>query len=449
MGDHRHPGRGGLISRRLTTVRRCLLAGSVFLSAACSASDPADLSGAEVSTTGSTTVPPPQTTTTGPPTPEPSTTVQATTSTSDTPTTGDPAPVPVLVASRAPAPGTMPLVLALDITPAERAVVDILVAQAIMRLPADSSTFAIARNGEPIATWSVGRTANGEPLTASSRFRVASVSKLIVSLAILRLADEGRIALDEPVLSQWTPPATPADPAFARITVRQLLQHTSGLDKHRGLFFDEGATDWHDAVRQIVALPLTSTPGREFRYTNADFVVLGELIEQLTGRAFEDAARELVLSPLGVTSAVMVGTHEQPDGDPWYPTGSGRNYMETTGPAGAWAMTAIEALALVREFDASTSTGFLRPETIAAARRGSGPIENEPDWQYGLGLMIFHGPIGHTGTLENALSADVTLPNDYSLMLSTTSEEPGDGEGLLAESGAALSALLRLPDTHP
>ena len=42
--------------------------------------------------------------------------------------------------------------------------------------------------------------------------------------------------------------------------------------------------------------------------------------------------------------------------------------------------------------------------------------------------MIFHGPVGHTGTLENALSADVTLPNDYSLMISTTSEEPGDGE---------------------
>ena len=78
-----------------------------------------------------------------------------------------------------------------------------------------------------------------------------------------------------------------------------------------------------------------------------------------------------------------------------------------------------------------------------------GAIEGETAWQYGLGLMIFHGPVGHTGTLENALSADVTLPNDYSLMISTTSEEPGDGEGLLEENGRALTALMRLADLVP
>ena len=353
---------------------------------------------------------------------------------------------PTLVESRPPLPGTAPLLVADDLTPGERAVVDLLVAQVARRLPSESSTFALARNGVPIAAWSAGRTASGDALTRSSRFRVASISKLIVSLAVLRLAEDDRITLDEPVIGQWTPPAAPADPAFARITVRQLLQHTSGLDKHRALFFDEGATDWHDAVRQIVALPLASDPGRVFRYTNADFAILGELIEQLTGLPFEEAARQLVLEPLGITSAVMVGTSEQPDGDPWYATGTGRNYMETTGPAGAWAMTAIEALALVREFDASTSTGYLLPESIAAARTGSGPIEDEPDWQYGLGLMLFRGPVGHTGTLENALSAAVTLPNDYSVVLSTTSEEPGDGEGLLTENATALTALLRLPD---
>lgn len=357
--------------------------------------------------------------------------------------------LPVLVEARPPVPGTAPVLLADDITPEERAVVDLLVTQAALRLDKESSTFAVARNGVPIAAWSAGRTASGDALTNSARFRVASVSKLVVTLAILRLVDEGRVALDEPVLDQWAPPVVPADPAFERITVRQLLQHTSGLDKHRDLFFDEGATDWHDAVRQIVALPLVSPPGQQFRYTNADFAILGELIEQLTGLAFEDAARQLVLEPLGITTAIMVDTAEQPEGDPWYPTGAGRNYMETTGPAGAWAMTAVEALALVREFDASTSTGYLLPATIAEARVKTGSIENETDWQYGLGLMIFHGPIGHTGTLENALSADVTLPNDYSLMLSTTSEEPGDGEGLLAENGAALTALMRLPDRVP
>lgn len=356
---------------------------------------------------------------------------------------------PTLVESRPPFPGTAPLLVADDLTPAERAVVDLLVAQAAQRLPSESSAFALARNGTPIAAWSAGRTARGDALTRSSRFRVASISKLIVTLAVLRLAEDDRIALDEPVLAQWTPPATPADPAFARVTVRQLLQHTSGLDKHRALFFDEGATDWHDAIRQIVALPLVSPPGREFRYTNADFAILGEMIEQLIGLPFDEAVGQLVLEPLGITSAVMVTTSEQPDGDPWYATGTGRNYMETTGPAGAWAMTPLDALALVREFDASTSTGYLLPASIAAARTGSGPIDDEPDWQYGLGLMIFRGPVGHTGTLENALSADVTLPNDYSLMLSTTSEQPGDGEGLLDENAAALDALLRLPDLVP
>ena len=354
-----------------------------------------------------------------------------------------------LVEARPPLPGTAPLLLADDLTPAERAVVELFVASTAVRVASDSSGFAIARNGISIAAWSAGRTADGAALTTSARFRVASVSKLIVGLAVLRLVDQGRIALDDPVVGQWTPPVAPTDPAFRRITVRQLLQHTSGLDKHRSLFFDEGATEWHDAVRQIAGMPLVSPPGQVFRYTNADFVILGELLEQLTGLAFEDAVRQLVLEPLGIATAVMVGTHEQPPGDPWYPTGAGRNYMETTGPAGAWAMTPLEALALVREFDASTSTGYLLPATIAAARTGSGPIDDEPDWQYGLGLMLFRGPIGHTGTLEHALTAAVTLANDYSLMVSTTSEEPGDGEGLLAEYVDAVTALQRLPDLVP
>lgn len=335
--------------------------------------------------------------------------------------------------------------LADDITPAERAVVDLLVAQAALRAPSESSGFAMGRDGRPIATWSVGRTADGGTLTADSRFRVASISKMIISLAVLRLAEDDRIALDEPVLGQWTPPSPPADPAFGRVTVRQLLQHTSGLDKFRDLFFDEGATDWHDAVRQILSLPLVSAPGNEFLYTNADYAILGEVLEQQIGLPYEAAVRQLVLEPLGITSAAMVATQEHPVNDVWYAVGTGRNYMETTGPAGAWAMTLVDALALVNEFDASTSSGYLLADSIAQARRGAGPIEGEPDWQYGLGLMLFRGLVGHTGTLENALSADVVLPNDYSLMLSTTSEEPGDGEGLLEENGAALTALLRLP----
>jgi len=423
------------------------VAGSLFL-AAC---DRPDLSAPPDRAPSSTVSAPDPSgslsaTTTPPSADSPTTDPVTTTSTPAAPTTTGPAPAPVLVASRPPVPGAMPLVVALDITPTERAVVDLLVAEAARRLPSASSAFALARDGDPIAIWSVGRTAAGDALTRSSRFRVASVSKLIVTLAVLRLAEDDRITLDAPAIGQWTPPAAPADPAFARITVRQLLQHTSGLDKHRGLFFDEGASDWHDAVRQIVALPLASDPGRVFRYTNADFAILGELIEQLTGLPFEDAARQLVLEPLGITSAAMVDTPEQPDGDPWYATGADRNYMETTGPAGAWAMTPADALALVREFDVSTSTGYLLPESIAEARTGTGPIDDQPDWQYGLGLMLFRGAVGHTGTLENALTAVVGFANDYSLAVTTTSEEPGDGEGLLEANAAAVRALLRLPD---
>ena len=105
--------------------------------------------------------------------------------------------------------------------------------------------------------------------------------------------------------------------------------------------------DWHEAVEVAYDRDMLTEPGTTFFYSNANFVVLGALIEQVTGLPYEQAVHQLVLDPLGIVTAELVDTEEQPQGDPGYAVTPGRLYMEALGPAGGWVMTATDAARLM------------------------------------------------------------------------------------------------------
>ncbi|MDY7786325.1 serine hydrolase domain-containing protein [Burkholderia ubonensis] len=160
----------------------------------------------------------------------------------------------------------------------------------------------------------------GTPMREDALFRLASVSKPIVTAAAMRLVAAGRIGLDEPV-TRWLPEFTPAlpDGRPARITLRHLLSHTAGLGYRfleadaDGPYARAGVSDGMDRagitlaenLRRIAGVPLQYAPGTSWAYSLATDVV-GALIEAVDGRPLDEAVAALVTTPLGMTDTAFV-----------------------------------------------------------------------------------------------------------------------------------------------
>ncbi|MFJ5480729.1 serine hydrolase domain-containing protein [Pectobacterium carotovorum] len=174
----------------------------------------------------------------------------------------------------------------------------------------------VARNGELLhqqaAGWSDRESAR--PMALDAIFRLASVSKPIVSVTALVLVAQGRLNLDEDI-TRWMPTfqLRLADGRPANVTARQLLSHTAGLgyrffESHAdGPYAQAGVSDGMDAsgisltenLRRIASVPLQYVPGEAWGYSLATDV-LGALIERIHGMSLSEAVRQLVTDPLGM-----------------------------------------------------------------------------------------------------------------------------------------------------
>ncbi|MDX6916620.1 serine hydrolase domain-containing protein [Pectobacterium carotovorum] len=174
----------------------------------------------------------------------------------------------------------------------------------------------VVRNGELIHQQATGWAdrESARPMALDAIFRLASVSKPIVSVAALVLVAQGRLDLDEDI-TRWMPTfqLRLADGSPARITARQLLSHTAGLgyrffEPHAdGPYAQAGVSDGMDAsgisltenLRRIASVPLHYAPGEAWGYSLATDV-LGALIERIHGTSLDEAVRQLVTDPLGM-----------------------------------------------------------------------------------------------------------------------------------------------------
>ena len=299
---------------------------------------------------------------------------------------------------------------------------------------------AIARRGSVIGDIVRGSTPSGAALTTDSRFRIASISKVPLAIVVMQLVDEDSLHLDRPFAEQWRDLPRVNDPRVRTITVRQLLQHTSGFSNLRGIFFGGGGTDWRSAAIASVGSTLDTDPGTKYRYSNANFVILATLVEQITGLPFDEAIRRRVFEPLGITSAQLTGTRVTDRTGPAYAVDASRNYMEVLGPAGAWCMTAADTARILAALQPGAST--LVPADLLAQMRTPMPVPSiDEDWTYGLGLLLFHDSFGHTGTLEDVMAFAIDLPNGYTVAVLTATEEFDDGEAVKGAFQAEIDAL--------
>lgn len=164
---------------------------------------------------------------------------------------------------------------------------------------------AVIRGGRILHLRGYGDDGNGDPVTPRTRFPLASLSKSFTAVAVQRLAEEGALDLDTPV-RRYLPGFRTADAVRSgRITVRHLLNQTSGM---ADTGFPETAPPAARSIEQRVAslraARLVSEPGTAYHYFNANYAVLARLVEVVGGRPFGDYLRARVLEPLGMSDTV-------------------------------------------------------------------------------------------------------------------------------------------------
>ena len=239
------------------------------------------------------------------------------------------------------------------------------------------ASLAISKDGKLVYRKAYGFAdeSTKEAVTVNHRFRVASISKTITSVAVLKLIEEGKLTLDQTVFGPTgilgTTYGTKAYSAnLSKITVRDLLQHTSGGWRN---FVDDPAFSQPSLTAdELIAwgldnVPLAYTPGTRYHYSNFGYLILGRIIEKVSGKTYEDHVKSSLLNPLGATNTEIAGDNEadkKTDEVNYYSQNSESPYTSyaitrNDAPMG-WISTPTDLLRLMTAVD-STNT---RPDIL-------------------------------------------------------------------------------------
>jgi CubicO group peptidase (beta-lactamase class C family)/D-alanyl-D-alanine dipeptidase len=147
------------------------------------------------------------------------------------------------------------------------------------------------------------------PASATTVYRVGSVSKLLTGLGVMQLVEQGRVSLDTPI-TKYLPDFTPHNPFGASVTLRELLAHRSGLplEPPVGSYFDSSGASLEATVASLSSAALVYKPGTRTKYSSAGIATAGYVIEETAGIPFEAYMQHSVLDPAGMRSSAFAET---------------------------------------------------------------------------------------------------------------------------------------------
>ena len=258
---------------------------------------------------------------------------------------------------------------------------------------------AIGERDGHVSAASAGHQSDAGPIPADGRVRIGSVTKTFVAVVVLQLADEGKISLDASARTYVSDPGLPAD-----VTVRNLLQHTSGIPNYveQPGFADlvrptpERAVTPQEVLGLLRDVPPLFEPGSKWSYSNTNYVYLGLLIEAVTGKPVERALRTRIIEPLGLRDTYFAGRERGPPvihapivvgGDP-YPY----NYPYTSSATSTWTAGAmVSSAADLGAFFAALFDGRLISNHALQQMKAIAPGSEtkDPPAGYGLGLTVW------------------------------------------------------------
>lgn len=269
-----------------------------------------------------------------------------------------------------------------------------------------------ARGYQPwLTTLGVSNLTTGTPIQLNDKMRIGSITKTFTGTVLLQLVDEGLVNLDDPV-SKYLPDV----PNGENITIRQIGNMTSGLFNY---------SDDKDFEKKYVANPQRSwspqellaysfdehkpkPPSEEAKYSNTNSILLGLIIEKVTGNSLESEIRNRITAPLGMEQTTFATDGNMPNphaqgylygtfSDPIVPEGTPPNDVTTDNPSWGWAAGAmISTLDDLHRYAKSLATGQLLSEQTQAERL---TWQNMNGIEYGFHIANFGGMIGHNGAI--------------------------------------------------
>ena len=304
-----------------------------------------------------------------------------------------------------------------------------------------SGTVLLARDGRTIFQGAYGLASReyGAANRVDTKISLGSINKMFTTVAILRLVEQGRLRLDDAVATHL--PGVLRDDVARRVTLRQLLTHTSGLDDF--LFTPEmyplsraRFRTLADYAPRLADDTLQFAPGTDWSYSNTGFLVLGLLLEKVTGEDYHAHVRRTIFAPLGMADT---DAYELDRVVPNLATGYDREY----GPGGpGWRNTWYEQVArgtsagggfstvgdLLKFAEALRTNRLLSPETTRLMLSAK-PDEKSP--QYGFGTQVFTPDgriVGHTGGGPGtASSVEIHLDTGYVVIALSNMNRGGVG----------------------
>jgi CubicO group peptidase (beta-lactamase class C family) len=331
----------------------------------------------------------------------PATTAEPGSSAAATVPPSEPVTVPASQPATVPATVTVPATSTSSTTAPDPAVIDFEHLRAAATGLVDGNlgvSVSVWRDGTPVVSFTSGRRTDGQPIDRDSQFVIASVSKLVTALSIARLAERGEIDVHAPV--PWDAMGVRHDPAWDDVTVRQLLDHTSGMPEARATWLDDPGP-CSIPLELAMAGPPTVDAGT-WHYSNGNYCALGMLVTHVTGLDLDDAADALVFGPAGIDGPFLTTDGPRPTSVP-YAKGLAR--LSRLGGAGTWMASPDDIAAVL-----SAVTGA-DLQTLA--------------WP---GIILDQYGWGHTGSVDGASTCAWVLQGGRTVVTAFVSgPRPGTG----------------------
>jgi CubicO group peptidase (beta-lactamase class C family) len=345
-------------------------------------------------------------------------------------------------------------VSAQQLTPVERARIDSAALAVLASTGAPSASVAVVRGGELVYQHAYGEGRTGTAATPAMRYAIGSVSKQFTASAILLLAEEGKLSLDDKV-ARWFPRLTRA----GDITIRHLLTMTSGYQDYWPqdyVFTAMQSPTTADAImdrwgRQA----LDFEPGSTWQYSNTNYVIAAAIVERVAGMPFMDFLRRRIFTPLGMTTVADF------DAGPLSAADAGAYLRNAVGPlraapkegprwlfgAGQLAMTAKD----LATWDISMiNQAAMKPGSYQAQQMPM-LLLNGTSTGYGLGINVgmAYGRrrISHGGAVSGYTTTNLVWPDDKAAIVVFTNIYPGGG-GASGQIASRIASIILVPLTE-
>jgi len=338
----------------------------------------------------------------------------------------------------------------------DKSKIDVAVNQVLASTKVPSASLAVVKDGHIAYLQAYGEARITPPMEATPQMQypIGSISKQFTAAAILFLAQEGKLKLDDPV-SKYLPDLTRAN----EVTIRMLLSHTSGYQDYWPEDYVMTSMMVPTTAQHILDVwakrPLDFDPGTQWQYSNTNYVIAGSIVEKVSGTPLIDMLKKRIFVPLGMDNVYDTDASKLPATDP---TGYERHALGPQRPSpleGAGWMFAAGELAMPAHDLALWDISMLDRSLLSPASYTQmlTPVllKNGTNTNYGLGVFVRQRDgrniIEHSGEVSGFVSENLLFPDQHAAIIVLTNEMASGTASLVARRITPI--VLGLPGPAP